>query len=59
MEKYGGRGAATSDRAFWLQAYDGGSYTIDRVRAASCGSQTCRFPCSEASNRNALRSWTT
>jgi hypothetical protein len=31
MEKYGGRGAGASDRAAWLQAYDGGSYTVDRV----------------------------
>ena len=32
MEKYagGGRGSA-SDRAFWLQAYDGGPYSVDRV----------------------------
>jgi hypothetical protein len=30
MEKYGGRGAG-ADRAFWLQAYDGGSHAIDRV----------------------------
>ncbi|MCC2653337.1 MAG: hypothetical protein K0Q60_3503 [Microvirga sp.] len=31
MEKYGGRGAAASDRAFWLQSYDGGPHTIDRI----------------------------
>lgn len=30
MEKYAGRGSA-ADRAFWLQAFDGGPYTIDRV----------------------------
>ncbi len=32
MEKYasGGRGAA-ADRAFWLQSYDGGAYSVDRV----------------------------
>jgi hypothetical protein len=32
MEKYAsGRGSAT-DRAFWLQAYDGGFYSVDRVK---------------------------
>jgi Protein of unknown function (DUF3987) len=33
MEKYSGtsRGAG-ADRAFWLQAFDGGSYTVDRIR---------------------------
>ena len=31
MEKYGGRGGGASDRAFWLQSYDGGPYTVDRV----------------------------
>jgi hypothetical protein len=32
MEKYGGssRGAG-ADRAFWLQAYDGGTYIVDRI----------------------------
>ena len=32
MDKYGGasRGAST-DRAFWLQAYDGGTYLVDRI----------------------------
>jgi hypothetical protein len=32
MEKYSGsaRGAA-ADRAFWLQAFDGGPYTVDRI----------------------------
>jgi Protein of unknown function (DUF3987)/Bifunctional DNA primase/polymerase, N-terminal/Primase C terminal 2 (PriCT-2) len=32
MEKYssGGRGSAV-DRAFWLKAFDGGPYTVDRV----------------------------
>jgi hypothetical protein len=30
MEKYGARGSA-ADRAFWLQAYDGGSFTVDRI----------------------------
>ena len=33
MEKYSGtsRGAG-ADRAFWLQAFDGGPYTVDRIR---------------------------
>jgi hypothetical protein len=32
MEKYGGSArAAGANRAFWLQAYDGGSYAVDRV----------------------------
>ncbi len=31
MEKYGGKGGGGSDRAFWLQAYDGGPYTVDRI----------------------------
>jgi hypothetical protein len=35
MEKYNsGRGALT-DRAFWLQAYDGGPYSVDRVSRTS------------------------
>jgi hypothetical protein len=29
MDKYGGNGAA--ERAFWLQAYNGGSHVVDRV----------------------------
>ena len=32
MERYSGRnGGGASDRAFWLQAYDGGRYTVDRI----------------------------
>jgi hypothetical protein len=31
MEKYGGSKGSAADRAFWLQAFDGGPYTIDRV----------------------------
>jgi hypothetical protein len=31
MEKYGGPSKGAADRAFWLQAYDGGSYLIDRI----------------------------
>jgi Protein of unknown function (DUF3987)/Bifunctional DNA primase/polymerase, N-terminal/Primase C terminal 2 (PriCT-2) len=34
MEKYGMRGGS-SDRAFWLSAYNGGSYTFDRVKRGS------------------------
>ena len=32
MEKYGGGKAANSDRAFWLEAYDGGPHVVDRIR---------------------------
>ena len=33
MEKYGGTGrGASAKRAFWLQAYDGGSYIVDRIQ---------------------------
>jgi hypothetical protein len=31
MDKYSGRGAA-ADRAFWLQAYDGRSYVVNRIK---------------------------
>ena len=32
MEKYGGGAkAASADRAFWLQAYDGGPHAVDRI----------------------------
>ena len=32
MEKYGGSNkGASADRAFWLQAYDGGPHTVDRI----------------------------
>jgi hypothetical protein len=31
MERYSNN-AGVSDRAFWLQAYDGGPYTIDRIK---------------------------
>ena len=31
MERYGGKGSAGSDRAFWLQAFDGGGYSVDRI----------------------------
>ena len=32
MEKYGGGKAANSDRAFWLEAFDGGPHVVDRIR---------------------------
>jgi hypothetical protein len=32
MEKYSGGKASMADRAFWLQAFDGGPYMIDRVQ---------------------------
>jgi len=36
MDKYsGGRGAA-ADRGFWLQAWNGGPYTVDRISRATC-----------------------
>ena len=35
MEKYGGGKAANSDRAFWLEAYNGGPYVVDRVERGS------------------------
>jgi hypothetical protein len=32
MEKYGGTGkGASANRAFWLQAHDGGNYVVDRI----------------------------
>ena len=31
MDKYGGGKGGAADRAFWLQAYNGGPYTVDRV----------------------------
>ena len=34
MEKYGGAGAS-SDRAFYLTSYNGGPYTLDRVKRGS------------------------
>lgn len=36
MEKYSGGGRASAkDRAFWLQAFNGGSYTVNRVGRGS------------------------
>jgi Protein of unknown function (DUF3987) len=32
MEKYGGGKAANSDRAFWLEAYNGGPHVVDRIK---------------------------
>lgn len=31
MERYGGGKGVSSDRAFWLESYDGGSFTVDRI----------------------------
>ena len=31
MDKYSGARGAQKDRAFWLQAYNGGSYTVNRI----------------------------
>lgn len=31
LEKYSSGGGAAADRAFWLQAYNGGGYSVDRV----------------------------
>ena len=31
MEKYSG-GSGLADRAFWLQTYDGGPYSVDRIK---------------------------
>jgi Protein of unknown function (DUF3987) len=31
MEKYGGGKAANSDRAFWLETYNGGPQVVDRI----------------------------
>ena len=38
MDKYGGGGGKSgfsADRAFWLQAFDGGSYDVDRISRGS------------------------
>jgi hypothetical protein len=32
MERYAHGGGGRSDRAFWLMAYDGGPYSIERIR---------------------------
>ena len=31
MEKYGNQRASAADRAFYLQSFDGGPYTVDRL----------------------------
>jgi len=36
MDRYG-NGASGADRAFWLQAYEGGRWTVDRVRDGDDG----------------------
>jgi hypothetical protein len=35
MDKYVGHRGAAKDRGFWLQAYNGGSYTFDRITRGS------------------------
>jgi hypothetical protein len=35
IDKYAGNRAAANDRGFWLQAYNGGPYTFDRVKRGS------------------------
>ena len=35
MDKYSSGKGAAADRAFWLQAWNGGAYTVDRVSRAS------------------------
>jgi len=35
MDKYSGHRGASADRAFWLQAYNGGPYSYDRVTRSS------------------------
>jgi hypothetical protein len=32
MERYQSRSGVSSDRAFWLQSYDGGPVTVDRIK---------------------------
>jgi len=31
IEKYSGKGGGAKDRGFWLQAYGGGEYSVDRI----------------------------
>jgi uncharacterized protein DUF3987 len=35
MDKYGGHRGGMKDRGFWLSAYNGGSYTVDRISRGS------------------------
>jgi len=35
IDKYAGHRGAANDRGFWLQAYNGGAYTFDRVKRGS------------------------
>ena len=32
MDKYSGVRGSAKDRAFWLESYNGGSYTVDRIQ---------------------------
>jgi hypothetical protein len=35
IDKYAGHRGAANDRGFWLQAYNGGAYTFDRIKRGS------------------------
>jgi len=35
IDKYAGNRGAAADRGFWLQAYNGGTYTFDRIKRGS------------------------
>ena len=35
IDKYAGNRGAAADRGFWLQAYNGGTYTYDRIKRGS------------------------
>ena len=35
IDKYAGHRGAAADRGFWLQAYNGGAYTFDRIKRGS------------------------
>jgi len=35
IDKYAGHRGAAADRSFWLQAYNGGAYTFDRIKRGS------------------------
>ena len=36
MDKYAGPRGAAKDRGFWLTAYNGGAYAVDRISRGSC-----------------------
>ncbi len=52
MEKYGGSSkGASADRAFWLQAYDGGPYNVDRNALPKSAGYQRTGSCSDSSRR--------